>query len=92
MTACIFYKTHVCIYFFQNYAKRSVLRNTWGNPLIIKDFLPEGSRVKLIFILGMQPKEQMMIDYEAEVYEDIVQANFVDHYRNNTYKALYHMK
>ena len=33
-----------------------------------------------------------MIDYEAEKYADIVQADFRDHYYNNTYKAIYHMK
>lgn len=33
-----------------------------------------------------------MIDFEAEMYADIVQATFEDHYYNNTYKAIYHMK
>lgn len=70
------------------------LRNTWGNPVVFNELLPEGQHAKLIFILGT-PKDkhiQKMVDYEAEVYRDIVQVNFVDHYRNNTYKAIYHMK
>ncbi|XP_067948978.1 beta-1,3-galactosyltransferase 1-like [Watersipora subatra] len=79
----------------QNYAKRMALRNTWANPEILRDFLPEGFRSKLVFVIGW-PKSneslQSSISYEAETYEDIIQANFIDHYRNNTYKAIYNMK
>lgn len=35
---------------------------------------------------------QMMIEYEHEMYGDILQVGFQDHYYNNTYKAIYHMK
>ena len=47
-----------------------------------------------MFVLGLprQKSEQLSIDYESEEYEDILQVGFVDHYHNNTYKAIYNMK
>ena len=79
---------------FQNCAERAAVRNTWGNPRIFQEFLPEGQKTKLIFIVGVpkNKRNQSMINYEAELYGDIVQVDFQDHYYNNTLKAIYHMK
>ena len=78
----------------QNRAKRNILRHSWANPTLLHHFLPSGYKSKLVFILGLptDQSQQSAIDYESEVYKDILQVGFVDHYRNNTYKAIYNMK
>ncbi|KAF6033894.1 hypothetical protein EB796_007798 [Bugula neritina] len=78
----------------QNFQRRLALRNTWANPRILQKYLPKGHQSKLIFILGLPSKssEQTLINYEQAMYRDLVQVNFMDHYRNNTYKAIYNMK
>ena len=60
----------------------------------MKDLVPKEYHIKLIFITGRSENAsyQLMLDYEIDMFGDIVQADFMDSYRNNTYKAIYHMK
>ncbi|XP_067930247.1 beta-1,3-galactosyltransferase 5-like [Watersipora subatra] len=78
----------------QNRAKRNVMRSTWANPAIFRHVLPDGFNSKLIFVLGHPPNgpQQLLVNYESEAFRDILQVNYTDHYRNNTYKALYNMR
>lgn len=51
---------------------------------------------KIVFILGkdtsMEPKYQEQVVKEAELYNDILQEDFVEHYSNLTLKSLYILK
>ena len=38
--------------------------------------------------VAMNSTDQQRVEYEHELYRDIIQPSFVDHYRNNTYKAM----
>ncbi|KRT86517.1 hypothetical protein AMK59_423 [Oryctes borbonicus] len=74
----------------ENFEKRQIIRDTWGQPR-------EG--VKVIFMLGETNNEILedQLEKENEKYRDFAQGNFVDTYRNMTYKhvmvlkyAIYH--
>lgn len=70
-----------------HYRHRLVIRETWGNPRSLTT-----RKSKLVFFLGMVTNltspTQDMINYESQMYNDIVQETFVDSYRNLTYKAI----
>ncbi|XP_067931108.1 beta-1,3-galactosyltransferase 5-like [Watersipora subatra] len=78
----------------RNQKKREIIRNTWGNPKLLNNFLPKDFQIKLIFIVArsVMATHQLLVGYEAEMFSDILQINYIDHYRNNTYKALYNMR
>ena len=67
---------------------RAVIRRTWGS---VDDV--DGFGVRVVFVLG-RPSDadvagtQSLIDAEAQQFGDIVQADFVDTYRNLTLKHL----
>ena len=63
-------------------------RSTWLSPSNILETL--GFRSKVMFFMGvaMNSTDQQRVEYEHELYRDIIQPSFVDHYRNNTYKAM----
>lgn len=62
----------------ENAEKRNIIRHTWGTPRV---------NMKLIFMLGYaDEEEQYAIVAENQKYMDIIQGNFIDHYKNNTYK------
>ena len=73
----------------QNGSTRKVIRETWGS---IKEY--NGAKIRLVFLLGVRKRTtpaltkslQKAIDYENEKYQDIVQADFVDSYKNLTIK------
>ena len=67
----------------QYYKLRSVIRNTWGNRL-----LRDAQDIQYAFLLGYVPGLQDIIDIEQQMYQDIIQENFYDAYRNNTYKTI----
>lgn len=69
-----------------HFRNRIFIRNTWGNP---KNF-ENHHKVSLVFFLGMSSNKsvQVAIEYESEIYQDIVQETFLDSYQNLTYKAL----
>ena len=81
-----------------NTEKRQLIRDTWGSvardggggsdwPGRKGDALPE---MRLIFLLGVHRIDayNSLITYEADTFGDIVQFDFVDDYRNMTYKNL----
>lgn len=83
----------------ENFERRKVVRLTWGNTKRFSDV-----HMKTVFILGqVDPEKQMVmtskfdgklrpleytITAEMGRYEDIVRADFMDSYYNNTYKAM----
>ena len=65
----------------ENYVSRRVIRNTWGQKI-------KTLGIKCVFILGFSPQLQTSVDFENHLFHDIIQGNFVDNYRNNTYKTI----
>lgn len=65
----------------ENFAKRRAIRETWGR----KD-----DRSLLIFLFGAVSNATLnnQLIEENAIHDDIVQGNFVDSYRNMTYKHL----
>ncbi|XP_063421931.1 beta-1,3-galactosyltransferase 5-like [Mytilus trossulus] len=68
------------------FLERQQIRSTYGS---ISDY--ENEHIEYIFVLGQTPKPeiQQKINEESEKYMDIVQGNFVDSYRNLTYKLVF---
>ncbi|XP_064078382.1 uncharacterized protein LOC135195821 isoform X2 [Macrobrachium nipponense] len=62
---------------------RTAVRQTWGHFAIRKD-------VVMAFVVGRTTNAniQSNIDKENEIYGDIIQANFIDHYANLTLKTV----
>ncbi|XP_047494768.1 beta-1,3-galactosyltransferase brn-like [Penaeus chinensis] len=70
----------------QNFDKRKGIRNSWGFEGRFSDV-----EIRTVFLLGTRPSEpqlQERVDKEAEEYKDIIQADFIDSYYNNTLKAM----
>ncbi|XP_055714481.1 acetylgalactosaminyl-O-glycosyl-glycoprotein beta-1,3-N-acetylglucosaminyltransferase-like isoform X1 [Phlebotomus papatasi] len=62
-----------------NAQKRRVIRETWGSFT--------GDTMRVIFLLGTtHPTQQMALQDEARLHGDLLQGNFIDDYRNLTYK------
>ncbi|EDW73548.2 uncharacterized protein Dwil_GK16591 [Drosophila willistoni] len=74
----------------RNVEKRSIIRQTWGGPII------EKSPVRVVFLLGALPPEEQSVQWdltqENNLYGDMVQGNFQDAYRNMTYKHVMALK
>ncbi|XP_052897243.1 lactosylceramide 1,3-N-acetyl-beta-D-glucosaminyltransferase [Anopheles moucheti] len=68
-----------------NLAKRNTIRATWGEP---------DDRARLLFLMGAvnSSASQRSIERESRLHDDIVQGNFVDAYRNMTYKHVMALK
>ncbi|XP_069193793.1 uncharacterized protein [Procambarus clarkii] len=62
---------------------RTAVRQTWGHFSVRKD-------VVMAFVVGRTTNAnvQSNIDKENELYGDIIQANFIDHYSNLTLKTI----
>lgn len=69
-----------------NFERRNVIRNTWGKSTL---YLP--INVVVVFSLGLTSNskaQQQQLTNEQSQHNDLVQdAQFVDHYRNLTYKV-----
>lgn len=67
------------------YEYRKTIRNTWGQKDL--DF-------KIVFVLGdvMDKMTRKLVQLEHEIYGDIVQGNFIDNFRNETYKHIMALK
>ena len=69
---------------------RQVIRNTWGSVQIYKS-----AKIRLVFLVGQLKLEtddlhiQQELRDESYHYHDIVQGNFIDSYRNLTYKTVF---
>ena len=69
-----------------HYKRRMVIRETWGNPKFYPDVV-----IRVVFVMGKtfdKPEVQSSLEYESEQYGDIVQENFLDSYKNLTYKGI----
>ncbi|XP_043591063.1 beta-1,3-galactosyltransferase brn [Bombus pyrosoma] len=70
----------------ENFERRLAIRNSWGYE---KRFFDVPSRT--IFMLGVHPYDdelQTKVRIEAAKYKDIIQADFIDSYYNNTIKTM----
>ena len=70
-----------------NYQRRVVIRETWATRTLFPD-------LRLIFMIGKTLDKNVMkaIKYENELYRDIVQEDFIDSYKNLTYKGIMALK
>ncbi|XP_011646027.1 beta-1,3-galactosyltransferase brn [Pogonomyrmex barbatus] len=74
----------------ENFDRRIAIRNSWGNE---KRFFDVPART--IFVVGTHPDDEEVeakLKLEAAIYKDIVQADFVDSYYNNTIKTMMSFK
>lgn len=73
-----------------NTLQRNAIRNSWGWEKRFSDV-----SIRRVFILGIDPDNpaiQDKIDEEFQRYDDIIQADFVDNYYNNTVKTMMSFK
>ena len=82
----LFIFVHTAPLHFEN---RWFIRNTWGNPAQYKQI-----RMELIFVMGAtnDNKVQSLIEHEESQYRDILQEDFIDSYKNMTYKYMAGLK
>lgn len=66
-----------------NFVKRTVIRETWGQTV------PD---VVLLFFIGFSAEHQVELEEENRKYKDVIQGNFLDAYRNMTYKHVMALK
>lgn len=71
----------------KNYKRRISIRETWAKRSMFRD-------IRVVFMMGQTEEKdvQKIIDLEFNMYNDIVQENFADSYRNLTYKGVMAMK
>ena len=72
-----------------NYQKRQVIRKTWGFPRLFKDY-----NMRILFVVGKSDIEstQQKLEMEYSLYGDILQGDFLDTYKNLTYKAVFTLR
>ena len=74
------------------FEQRKAIRDTWG--LEMRDGHSYGrsfpGQVVAGFVMGLQDNRtvQTLIELESNVYHDIIQGDFIDHYTNLTFKSL----
>ena len=72
---------------FDNIFERHVIRNTWGSNEMLTQYL-----VMIRFLIGDQKEERpymnVLINKENEIFQDIIQADFIDTYDNLTLKSI----
>jgi len=81
-----------------NFKKRSVVRQTWGNLKFLEENIqkPHNLTTQVFFIIGKaasdktQMEKKIATDLESEIdsNKDIVMGDFVDSYRNLSYKSI----
>ena len=69
----------------EHYKRRNMIREMWGNPKNFPD-----KTFRLVFVLGrsLDQRIQAALQFESDLYGDLVQEDFLDSYRNLTYKAI----
>ncbi|XP_017716116.1 PREDICTED: lactosylceramide 1,3-N-acetyl-beta-D-glucosaminyltransferase [Rhinopithecus bieti] len=75
----------------ENYDRRSAIRKTWGNENYVRSQL--NANIKTLFALGTpSPPEgeelQRKLVWEDQMYNDVIQQDFVDSFYNLTLKLL----
>jgi hypothetical protein len=68
-----------------NFKRRMSMRETWQRRSMFRN-------VRFVFMMGYAKQAQGKLKLEAEIYKDIVQEDFIDAYRNITYKGIMAMK
>lgn len=70
-----------------NIKHRETIRETWAR----RSIFPQ---IRLVFMLGYSNKSTIneKVKLESSIYNDIVQEDYIDSYRNLTYKAVMSMK
>jgi len=83
----------------RNVAQRSAIRDTWGQAVSTGQWPNETQNgscagLRLAFVLGLQENEVVnsAVRDEHALYDDIVQGDFIDNYRNMTLKSLLDLK
>lgn len=79
-----------------HFSQRLIIRQSWGSLLFYKKW-----SIRLIFLIGeadrgLQPlneeekftEQERLLDNEQAMFGDLVQGNFIDSYRNLTYKIM----
>ena len=72
-----------------HHKRRSVIRQTWGSGKYYTQ------KIKVVFVMGRTNdgvEVQNALEYESDVYRDIVQEDFLDSYHNLTYKGIAALK
>ncbi|XP_061594465.1 UDP-GlcNAc:betaGal beta-1,3-N-acetylglucosaminyltransferase 7 [Cololabis saira] len=75
------------------YDRREVIRKTWG-----KEQAVNGKRIKTVFLLAKSSNEaekhnhQKLVEYEDQIYGDILQWDFLDSFFNLTLKETHFLK
>ncbi|KAG8581695.1 hypothetical protein GDO81_007761 [Engystomops pustulosus] len=73
--------------------RRDVIRKTWG-----KEKEVNGKKIRTVFLLGTAMKEeeranyQKLLDFENQIYGDIIQWDFLDSFFNLTLKEVHFLK
>jgi beta-1,3-galactosyltransferase 1 len=73
----------------RNHKKRQTIRHTWGSRTVLVKY-----EMRVVFIMGVVDDKVVMdqVRLESNSYGDIVVENFLDSYRNLTYKAIAGLK
>ncbi|OWF49089.1 Beta-1,3-galactosyltransferase brn [Mizuhopecten yessoensis] len=76
----VFVKSYV-----KNVEQRAAIRRMWNESL-----QTHSTSLKLVFLLGqgIYPEDKPPVEAEVETHKDILQEDFTEHYRNNTYKVV----
>nr|DBA26309.1 TPA: hypothetical protein GDO54_010588 [Pyxicephalus adspersus] len=73
--------------------RRDVIRKTWGREKVLN-----GKKIKTLFLLGTAMKEeeranyQKLLEFENQIYGDILQWDFLDSFFNLTLKEVHFLK
>ncbi|XP_074597538.1 beta-1,3-galactosyltransferase 5-like [Brevipalpus obovatus] len=72
-----------------NFHKRQVIRETWGSLTNVSHY-----QIRKVFLVGLtnDPQSQSKLIVENNAHHDIIQGNFIDSYRNMTYKHIMGLK
>ena len=74
----------------KHFERRQDIRNTWGSIKIYNN-----AKLRIVFLVGeLLPaigdlQVQHKLRHESDQYQDIVQGNFIDSYKNLTYKTVF---
>ncbi|CAE1330518.1 B3GALT1 [Acanthosepion pharaonis] len=68
-----------------NFKRRMAIRQTWGEKDLLKNY-----EVRLVFVMGVVDSVRVMemVKLESDRYNDIMQSDFKDSYRNLSFKAM----
>lgn len=71
----------------EHFKNRLAIRDTWSRRSMFK-------HIRIVFMMGLpeRPNIQDYLELESNHYNDIVQEDFIDTYRNLTYKGIMAMK